>query len=320
MAKRQLTFGIPLDEWSLPGDGSEPTGRVRGFHHCPYVNLACGSTFVEGDPWINLDYAPSSTAVQSADLLAPLPFGNDSVAVVYSSHFLEHVPRPRVPGLLAECFRVLRPGGVLRLVMPDLEEMCREYLARRDAGDHEKADLVVVEMIDQCVRQTGGGELGALYRTYSADPIRHKAMIDYLQWRNGESLRPVATQNADNGSAVLAPHPTRSRRLLDRTTTLPSRVRIRAQNAWFAWLLRRLPPAFREQNVSLASVGERHHWLWDQHQLTAALRSAGFEHIERCRCDTGRIDGFPYFPLDVDDDGRARKGAESMYVEASKPN
>lgn len=286
-----------------------------------YVNLACGSTFVEGDPWINLDYAPSSAAVQSADLLAPLPFANESVTVMYSSHFLEHVPRPRVPGLLAECFRVLRPGGVLRLVMPDLEEMCREYLMRRDAGDHEKADFVVVEMIDQCVRQTGGGELGALYRAYSADPSRYdEAMIDYLHWRNGENLLPGATgQTVDNGLAAFAPVPPRSGRYLQRIKTLPSRVQKRAQNAWFAWLLRRLPPAFREQNVSLAGVGERHHWLWDLHQLTQALRSAGFEHIERCTCDTGRIDGFPYFPLDVDEDRRARKGAESMYVEASKP-
>ncbi|MFB1489907.1 MULTISPECIES: methyltransferase domain-containing protein [unclassified Thiocapsa] len=297
--------------------------RRQSIHHHlaqPYVNLACGSTFVEGDPWINLDYAPSSVMVQSADLLAPLPFANDSVAVIYSSHFLEHVPRSRVPGLLAECFRVLRPGGVLRLVMPDLEEMCREYLARRDAGDHEKADLVVVEMIDQCVRLTGGGELGALYRTYSGDPGRYATMMDYLNWRNGENLRPVSTgQAADRGQAVTAPRPTRSRPFLERITTLPSRVRKRAQNAWFAWLLQRLPAAFREQNVSLASVGERHHWLWDRHQLTEALRAAGFEHIERCTCDTGRIDGFPFFPLDVDDDGRARKGAESMYVEASKP-
>ena len=233
------------------------------------------------------------------------------------------MPRSRVPGLLAECFRVLRPGGVIRLVLPDLEEMCREYLARRDAGDHEKAEFVVVEMIDQCVRLTCGGELGALYRTYNADPIRHEAMIDYLYRRNGENLRAGATgQNADKGSSRLAPRPPRwprSRLFLQRSTRLPRRVRERAQNAWFAWLLRRLPPAFREQNVSLASVGERHHWLWDLHQLTKALRPAGFVHIERCTCDTGRIEGFPFFPLDVDDDGRPRKGAESMYVEASKP-
>ena len=47
-------------------------------------------------------------------------------------------------------------------MVPDLEEMCREYLARRQMGAHEQADFVVLEMIDQCVRQVGGGEMGGV--------------------------------------------------------------------------------------------------------------------------------------------------------------
>lgn len=102
-------------------------------------------------------------------------------------------------------------------------------------------------------------------------------------------------------------------------TGLTSLVRKRVQSAWFNWVFHRLSPAFREQNVSLAKVGERHHWLWDLHQLTVALHSAGFVRIERCTCNTGRFEGFPFFPLDVDEEGRPHKGAESMDVEASKP-
>ncbi|WP_295388952.1 methyltransferase domain-containing protein [uncultured Thiodictyon sp.] len=291
------------------------------------LNLGCGGSLVTSDDWINLDYAPANASVQQADLLARLPLAAGSVAVVYSSHFIEHVPRSHVPGILGECFRVLRPGGVMRLVLPDIEEMCREYLARREASEHEKADFVVVEMIDQCVRLTGGGELGQLYRRYAADPARHSEMIDYLRARNGEDLRPRLSplrleigqpeeerQGRSDGSLL-----TRLAHRSNRLRTFPGRLRTRARHAWFEWLLQQLPPTFRLQNVSVASVGERHHWLWDLHQITQALQRAGFEQVERSQFNTSRVADFPFYPLDVDDEGRARKGAESMYVEASKP-
>ena len=80
-----------------------------------------------------------------------------------------------------------------------------------------------------------------------------------------------------------------------------------------------LPAAFRAQNVSLAGVGERHHWLWDFHQLQQALEAAGFQGVERRTAATSALADFPFHPLDLDTDGRPRKGAESMYVEAHKP-
>jgi len=284
------------------------------------VNLACGRTYVRDGGWVNLDYSPANADIVQADLLGSLPFSSGSAALVYCSHFLEHIPRTRVAGFLSECWRILSPGGVIRLVLPDLEEMCQEYLAQRKAGDHEKADFVVVEMIDQAVRLRSGGELGALYHRYAADPSHHGEMIDYVRARNGEQLRPGVGPDHDVGNGPRGPTQADPRtRLLSRLVQLPERVRRRAGNAWFRWLLRQLPPAFREQNISLASVGERHHWLWDLHQLSQALRAAGFETVERCGCATSRIPNFPFYPLDIDDDGRPRKGAESMYVEASKP-
>jgi hypothetical protein len=96
-------------------------------------------------------------------------------------------------------------------------------------------------------------------------------------------------------------------------------VRHRLQRVWLRFWLAGLPAAFRAQNVSLAGVGERHHWLWDFHQLQQALEAAGFQGVERRTAATSAIADFPYYPLDLDADGRPRKGAESMYVEAQKP-
>ena len=154
----------------------------------PKINLACGSVFVTGDGWINLDYAAFDSAVLCADLLGRLPVADDHAVLVYSSHFLEHIPRDQVEGFLTECFRILSSGGVLRLVLPDLENMCRTYLAHRDAGEHDKANFLVLEMVDQCVRRESGGELGRYYRQVKHDLPASEAAVSFIRERTGENL------------------------------------------------------------------------------------------------------------------------------------
>ena len=57
-----------------------------------------------------------------------LPFDDSSVDVIYHSHFLEHIPLNLGKKFLKENFRILRKGGRLRIVVPDLEEICHAYL------------------------------------------------------------------------------------------------------------------------------------------------------------------------------------------------
>ena len=272
----------------------------------PKINLACGGVFIAGDGWINLDYGASNAAVQRADLLGHLPLPNDHVALVYSSHFLEHIPREQVSGFLTECRRILAPGGVLRLVLPDLENLCRTYLAHRERGEHEQAYFLVLEMIDQCVRRESGGELGRHYRALKSSPGEHAALIEFVRERTGENIlsnpsrEPLKARMATIGY-------------------LARGVQRRVERIWTRAVLQLLPKAFRAQNVSLASVGERHHWLWDFEQLRAELERVGFEAVTRCTASESRFDGFPFQPLDLDAEGRPRKGSESMYIEAIKP-
>lgn len=269
------------------------------------VNLGCGPVFVDSPEWLNLDFAPFSAAVRQANLLDRLSLADNSVALVYSSHFLEHVPRDLVPGLLLELLRVMQPGGVLRLVVPDLENMAREYLAMRAAGAHDKADFVVLELIDQCVRRESGGEMGRFYRQMTAHAGTSAApMIEYIRARTGEDLRAPTAGVAGGG------------RNLRRAYTI---LRGRIEHAWIRLCLFALPAAFRAQNVSLAAVGEKHHWLWDFHQLKTVLDAAGFVDVQRRSANTSAVADFPFQPLDQDAEGSPRKGAESLYIEASKP-
>lgn len=88
------------------------------------LNLGCGDQLKSG--WINVDL--TSNADFTMDLRKPLPFGDGSCSVVYSEHFLEHLGYPDEARLLvAEVFRVLQPGGVFRVGVPDTELAIRAY-------------------------------------------------------------------------------------------------------------------------------------------------------------------------------------------------
>lgn len=60
-----------------------------------------------------------------ADLTHGIPAPDGSADFIYSSHFLEHLYYKDAEKLLSECHRVLKPGGVLRICVPDLEHACR---------------------------------------------------------------------------------------------------------------------------------------------------------------------------------------------------
>lgn len=143
------------------------------------LHLGCGS--VAPSEWTNIDYSwnaivakvpgartmlqavgaiPSSVAavdwprhVMIRDLRRRLPFDDSSAQHVYSSHCLEHLTRDDARRLLAECRRVLRPGGIIRLLVPDLLCLARTYVeqssTRPGAAEQFLSDLTVFPAPEQ---------------------------------------------------------------------------------------------------------------------------------------------------------------------------
>jgi len=273
-----------------------------------FINLACGQVFIENSNWINFDYVNSSESVKKANLLKRLPIKQEIADLVYSSHFLEHIPRSKVNDFLSEILRILKPGGVVRFVLPDLENMANSYVNLRKQGDHQKADFLVLEMIDQCVRNKGGGELGVFFSKIKSNPDQYKFMSEFVRERTGDDLTPCSFQQKQNYNFF-------SKNLKSILASIIQRI----QQYWIKIVLLALPPVFRDQNISLASMGERHHWIWDFYSLKKILEEVGFLDVKRVSANTSTIKDFPFYPLDIDDEGKPRKGAESMYVEATKP-
>jgi len=78
---------------------------------------------------------PWSSDILIHDVRKPLPFPNSLFDAIYASHLLEHLNLEEGKRLLRECFRVLQPKGVPRMVVPDLEAIVREYLGEKPFGD-----------------------------------------------------------------------------------------------------------------------------------------------------------------------------------------
>ena len=120
---------------------------------------------------------PWSGKIYFHDLRKPLPFSKSSFTVVYASHLLEHLYLEEAKRLLLECYRVLSPGGVLRMVVPDLNAIVQDYIqaANLRSGDRQDDLLAADEMNRRLLlRQPDPGKGSYLYWLYSSifDSIR----------------------------------------------------------------------------------------------------------------------------------------------------
>jgi predicted SAM-dependent methyltransferase len=119
------------------------------------LNLGCGSRF--HPTWTNLDAISSNAAVRACDLNKGIPFPDNSFQVVYHSHVLEHFPKDKAFELMQECRRVLETGGVIRVAVPDLEQIVRMYLKALELslqGDEtwqHNYEWLMIQLYDQAV-------------------------------------------------------------------------------------------------------------------------------------------------------------------------
>lgn len=97
--------------------------------HPVKLNVGCGTDYKEG--WINIDNNSDNNIEKldlNWDLRNPLPFKNGSVDFIYNEHFIEHLTVEEGQKAIKDMMRVLKPGGVVRIATPDLEESVELYL------------------------------------------------------------------------------------------------------------------------------------------------------------------------------------------------
>lgn len=162
MTKLNLGCGLvtPADWINIDGSWKALTAKS------PFFKILLGLTGEKA-----LSVWPSNVRVH--DLRKGLPFAGGSVDVVYASHILEHFYTDEALVLLKECKRVLRPGGICRVVVPDLRGMAAKYFRSEIAADG------FVDGLNLRPRQRPKDSLlKRLYYFFQGEPHFHKWMYD----------------------------------------------------------------------------------------------------------------------------------------------
>ena len=91
-----------------------------------FINFGCGVSPFEG--WINIDGIPNHHADLFLDIRRPLPFRTQSARFIFTEHVIEHLRYDEAGYFLSECYRIMKLGGAIRIITPDLKKFVRAYI------------------------------------------------------------------------------------------------------------------------------------------------------------------------------------------------
>ena len=94
------------------------------------LHLGCGKRYIPG--FVHVDMTSYSHVDFVHDVRTLPMFGNGTAELIYACHVLEYFDQVEAVEVLSEWYRVLMPGGVIRLSVPDLEQLMVVYQGTRD--------------------------------------------------------------------------------------------------------------------------------------------------------------------------------------------
>jgi predicted SAM-dependent methyltransferase len=263
---------------------------LNNYQH-PYLNLGCGNKIHED--WINIDFTSTLGNVLKYNLLRSLPLEDGCVKYIYHSHVLEHFSESEGIAFLQECYRLLEDGGILRIVLPDLENIARAYVELiNKKEEYSESDFYkyhhwfIIELFDQTVREYPGGAMKESFL------VNDPSLKEFINKRIGnikvnEGL-PVSVKKSLSY---------RIKRLI--TKILLTEDEYKALNIGL----------FRQR-------GEVHKWMYDKYSLTRLLFNIGFNLVELKSPNSSNIPLWESYEFDVKDN--IVLNPTSLYLEATK--
>ena len=109
-----------------------------------YLNLGSGPKKGNSN-WINIDLYGADI---NWDLTRGMPFKDNTVDKIYSSHMLEHIPFKQLKKFISECHRVLKPEGELLIAVPNARFYIEHYMNKKNFKDKK-------DMFHPAIVQTG---------------------------------------------------------------------------------------------------------------------------------------------------------------------
>jgi predicted SAM-dependent methyltransferase len=283
-----------------------------------YLNLGCGSHFSVSKEWTNLDFSSSNEAVIGYNLLKGIPFEDESFNFIYHSHVLEHFNKEDGFNLLKECYRVLTINGTLRIAIPDLEMIIRNYLKYLELGlkDPEN-DLIrsnynwmMIELYDQVVRNYSGGEMGK----YLFQPVIDNE--DFVYERIGKEGKDIRSSFLKSSKTIK----NEEKLVVKQKSNFFNSIKHKIKTKLIFLLLKdtfQKNETFEFEKIGKFRLGgEIHQWMYDRYSLEYILKQIGFENFQIKSAFDSNIENWSTYNLDGED-GIVRK-PDSVFIEVNK--
>lgn len=277
-----------------------------------YLNLGCGYRFHPA--WTNVDFTSTGPNIIAHNLTEGTHFANNSFEVIYHSHVLEHFSRSQALSFLQECYRILRPNGILRIAVPDMEQITRSYifaLEQAVVGSKEAAhnyNWLLLELFDQMARNYSGGEMAAYLQQ---EHIPNESFILKRLGIEAENLINAGFHNR-HSNLLLNPWYKRVYRSINHFLKNPNLLR--------EIFLKQLLSKKEYQALKIGRFrqsGEVHQWMYDRYSLAVILKKCRFEKIIQRSATESYISNWNTYNLDTEPDGSIYK-PDSFYMEAVK--
>lgn len=111
-----------------------------------YMNLGCGPRILDG--FVNIDFFTAPRINYGADLRYPLGICDNAFEGIFSEHTFEHLTYAEAGRLMRECHRILKPGGVLRVAVPDLAIFINSYCSENRGWFDSWEKLMFTDSVD----------------------------------------------------------------------------------------------------------------------------------------------------------------------------
>lgn len=279
------------------------------------VNLGCGQRYHKD--WINIDFVSNSEDVIQHNLLDGIPINDNEVDLVYHSHVLEHFSKVQGVYFIKECYRVLKVNGIIRIAVPDLETIVKEYLNNLQLameGDVEAKynyEWIKLELFDQMVRNESGGDM----KNYLYQPIvKNESYVFKRIGSEGKIIRESFLNKkvlVQDVKKKIKPKVSILKLFLRKGKRVITKIKVWGTKS-----------SLTEQETKALKIGqfrlggEIHQWMYDRYSLSELLSQVGFSDIKVCSAFESEIQNWEAYQLDVID-SEVRK-PDSLFMEAKK--
>lgn len=182
------------------------------YHPVRKLQIGAGTYFLKG--WLNTDINPGSREVIYMDATKQFPFEDSVFDYVFSEHQIEHLTYNDGLFMLQECYRILKPGGRIRIATLDLEVLIGLYSPEKSDIQQqyiqwinnkifpEKGNYRVSFIINNAFRNWGHKFIYDLETLQGA--MEEAGFVDITRYVSGESydenLRGIESHGKDSGN------------------------------------------------------------------------------------------------------------------------